>query len=425
LKEAIVTNQPYLSAKILRPSTQVFVMALLCVLTMVATQPAQAQTYSVLHYFTGAGDGGNPTSLLVDQHSLYGTTPAGGSSSYGAAFKLSQGASGWALTTIYSFLDTDESGAEPQSLSLGPDGRLYGTTAADITITDPALATVFSLTPPATPCRNVVCSWTQTQLYSFPNLEQISPPLIFDGSGNIFGTTPNGGTDLYCYQEFGCGTFFELSPSGGGWFLNTIYDFETEWYPNAVVSDNAGNFYGDTIGGGSNGYGAVFEFSPNGRYWSETVLYNFTNGSDGGVPFAALLRDAAGNLYGTTSSGGGENAGTIFELSPAAGGWVFNVLYNLPARSGYASQLSMDSAGNLYGTTRAGGVGYGTVFELTPSNGSWTFTVLHAFDLSHGGNPHSGVVFDNAGNLYGTAYHGGIAGSCEGVGCGVVWKITR
>ena len=148
----------------------------------------------------------------------------------------------------------------------------------------------------------------------------------------------------------------------------------------------------------------------------------FRSGND---PWAGLIIDPSGNLYGTTTGGGSGSGGTVFELTPANVGWTFKTLYSFSGNGGGPSdKLVMDAAGNLYGTTYIDGAyGYGTVFKLTPSNGGWTYTSLHDFTGgSDGANPISSLVFDANGNLYGTASQGG-TGNCPG-GCGVVFEIT-
>jgi uncharacterized repeat protein (TIGR03803 family) len=198
-----------------------------------------------------------------------------------------------------------------------------------------------------------------------------------------------------------------------------------------LVMDAAGNLYGTTYNGGTYNYGTVFELTPAaGGGWTEMVLHNFNNdGVDGAYPHAGLIFDAAGNLYGTTHSGGTHNAscsndcGTVFELTPSAGGtWTEKVLYDFYSirtdGAFPASSLIFDGAGNLYGTTifgGASGAGNGTVFELTPAaGGGWTERVLYSFGAD-GIWPYAGLIFDAAGNLYGTTSFGGTVGWGDGV----------
>jgi len=171
---------------------------------------------------------------------------------------------------------------------------------------------------------------------------------------------------------------------------------------------------------------------------TETVLYSFTGGSDGGVPYSGLVMDTEGNLYGTAQQYGNNSCaysssgcGTVFELQRTSAGWNYEVLYNFQGGSdGWqpASVLTLDSKGNLYGTTQFGGAadsaGYGTVFELERTPSGWQESILYAFTGgADGGNPTAGLVFDAAGNIYGTTgAHGNP--NCQGVGCGVVFKLT-
>jgi uncharacterized repeat protein (TIGR03803 family) len=278
--------------------------------------------------------------------------------------------------------------------------------------------------------------------------------LVFDKAGNLYGTTQSGGSasSLSCVSDGGCGTVFELSPQGdGSWTETVIYNFCALYStgtcldgqnPKAgLASDALGNLYGTTYFGGaacpkaSAGCGTVFELSPpqgSGGTWTETVLYNFcvNNGntcSDGALPNSHLTFDAAGNLYGTTTTGGNGAwlGGTVFELSPAAEGWSEKLLYNFCTNGRYnhcsdgtspQAGVTFDNAGNLYGTTEAGGTpnggGAGTVYKLAPSSNSWTETVLVAFHqgAQELGSLQGAVNFDPAGNLYSTASYGGSPG---------------
>src|ERR1700722_14907688 len=218
-----------------------------------------------------------------------------------------------------------------------------------------------------------------------------------------------------------------------------------------LVFDQVGNIYGTTQLGGANGEGSVFELSPNGDgTWTETTIYSFcqqANCSDGSNPTAALIFDGAGNLYGTANTGGGPRCpsggggcGNVFELLPPGipgEPWTESVLYDfcqIPGDEGCSdgakpfSTLVFDSAGNLYGTALAGASDGGVVFELSQGAAGWAETVLYSFCSQgsppvcpDGHNPKAGVVFDNEGNLYGTTYAGG---SPKYQGGGVVYKLT-
>jgi uncharacterized repeat protein (TIGR03803 family) len=257
--------------------------------------------------------------------------------------------------------------------------------------------------------------------------------LVFDSAGNLYGTTASGGTSGSACNGIGCGTVFELTPGqDGGWTQKVLHNFAGAdgKFPNAgLILDNKGNLYGTTSFGGTQtgcggrGCGNVFELvrGANGK-WTERVLHSFA-GKDGARPYASLLFDRAGNLYGTASGGGSYGDGCVFELMPNANGkWTEKVLHSFQSNGTDGGKplagLIFDMAGNLYGTTFGGGhlfngcssYGCGTIFELFPAdNGIWTETILFSFDGPNGtgANPSAGVIFDTAGNLYGTAYTAG------------------
>lgn len=275
-------------------------------------------------------------------------------------------------------------------------------------------------------------------LHSFANTvhDGILPQggLIFDAAGNLYGTTSGGG-------EHKGGTVFELSPATGeGWSEYVLHNFGAGTdgsEPNAgLIMDAAGNLYGTTTLGGAHGDGAAFELTPvTGEGWTEKMLHSFSGTTDGSQPWAELIFDAAGNLYGTTVYGGAYSGGTVFELTPQASGqWAGKVLHsfgevNANGVSTYEPYggVVFDTAGNLYGTTYyGGGNGGGIVYELTPSTGgAWKELPLHNLGGSNGSNPLAGVTFDTAGNLYGTTLNGGDEhGDCSSTGCGVLYELT-
>ncbi len=212
-------------------------------------------------------------------------------------------------------------------------------------------------------------------------------------------------------------------------------------YPfSGVIFDQAGNLYSTTFSGGTAGEGTVFELTPNqDGSWTESVLHSFSGG-DGSNSVSSVILDTAGSLYGTTTSGGAADDGTVFKLTPNGdGSWTESVLHSFkggtdgiyPTAHG---SLIFDAAGNLYGATADGGQGScgvwapgcGTIFELTPnSDGSWTENVLYRFSGKDGANPDPTLIFDNSGNLYGTTEWGGKV-SCTNhyAGCGVVFELT-
>ena len=253
---------------------------------------------------------------------------------------------------------------------------------------------------------------TETIIHSFTGECDGGEPiggLISDANGNLYGVTEVGGANF-------AGSVFELTPSSNGtWTETVIFSFSFEGnggvIPGAsVVFDKQGNLYGEAEGG-ANGSGVIFELSPGANgVWTETVLYNFTGGTDGSSGFlSGLAIDAAGNLYGTTQSGGTYNFGTAFVLIHGSNGtWTKKILHNFSQNNDgglpYAENLTLDSAGNVYGTTLNGGAyDYGVVFELVRgSNGSFSEKVLHSFTGGDGGSgAEGGLTFDASGNLYG------------------------
>jgi uncharacterized repeat protein (TIGR03803 family) len=292
---------------------------------------------------------------------------------------------------------------------------------------------------------------TEKVLYTFVDGKGAAPysGLIFDQAGNLYGTTGFGGVGTTCAGGGppGCGTVFELEPTTGGrWTETVLHRFNNNgkdgFQPfSSLVLDTAGNLYGTTAYGGTHGYGAVYELSPKtGGGWTEKILHSFNNnGIDGTSPsHAGLVLDAAGNLYGTTNAGGASNYGIVFELSPrTTGGWTEKILHSFDdnGTDGYypESPLTFDTAGNLYGTTLQGGTEAskaGTVFELTPKGkGVWTERVVHSFGgVGDGAGPYyATLIFDASGNLYGTTNGGGLYGggtAYEMTESGGVWTET-
>jgi uncharacterized repeat protein (TIGR03803 family) len=346
--------------------------------------------------------------------------------------------------TLHTFTGGKDGGSLQSGLAFDQEGNLYGTTASGGT---DALGTVFELS------QGTNGKWARKVLHNFGSGDDGRGPVssvIFDGARNLYGTTNLGG-DLTCNYPDGCGVVFELMPnSNGSWKEKVLYRFKggaDGGYPYAgLIFDQAGDLYGTTRQAGpfNGGYGVVFELIPHaGGRWTEKVLYSFMGGTDGSNPSTSLTFDHAGNLYGSTIGEGAHGSGAIFKLHPNANrSWTESTLYSFcsltncsDGGSPYAA-LIFDGAGDLYGTTLVGGIGggfgggYGVVFELKPhSNGSWTEKVLHSFTGgTDGGNSYAPVIFDGAGNLYGTATNGGDLKNCTSqfnyVGCGVVLKLT-
>jgi uncharacterized repeat protein (TIGR03803 family) len=306
---------------------------------------------TVLHSFTGSTDGKWPKTGLVRDTAgnLYGTTGGGGTSGNGSVFKLDTTGK---ETVLYSFTGSPD-GSSPGNLIRDANGNLYGTTVLGGASCN--CGTVFK----------VDATGKETVLYVFTS-----------GNGNTDGRNPGAG----------------------------------------LVRDGAGNLYGTTVNGGRSGKGTVFKVDTTGK---ETVLHSFAGtGGDGANPYASLVRDAAGNLYGTTFLGGTScNCGTIFKVDATGKETVVHSFTGLDGEYPLAG-LVRDSAGNLYGTTTGGGTsGYGVVFKL---NETGTETVLHSFTggTTDGNSPYAGLVRDAAGNLYGTTHSGGASNY------GTVFKLT-
>jgi uncharacterized repeat protein (TIGR03803 family) len=399
-------------------------LALLCL----ATQSAEGQIESVLHSFTGSpSDGGNPYAGLIMDSSgnFYGTTNGGGAHSFGTVFELVNSSGSYSEKVLYSFAGPSGDGQNPfAGLVMDSSGNLYGTTTSGGVNYG---GTVFELA-------NSSGTYSEKVLYSFGSYGDGSQPyggLIIDGSGNIYGTTWGGGTGGYRY-----GTVFELINSAGTYSEKVLYSFTNSGGDGAnpyasLILDSSGNLYGTTSqGGSSNNSGTVFELVNTSGNYSEQVLYSFTNsGGDGSYPIAGLVMDSSGNLYGTAQNGGVGNWGTVFELVNSSGTYNEKVLYGfLPSNGDGQSPgfgtLIMDSSGNIFGTTSSGGAAsnWGTVFELVNSSGAYSEKVLYSFGSgcsSNGIAPFGGLVMDSSGNLYGTTASGGTSNA------GTVFSLTH
>jgi len=420
------------------------------VLAVGGSPVAEAQTFSVIHTFTGQPDGSFPSAGLTlgRDGNLYGTAAAGGgAANAGTVYRLKPSGSAWIIEVLYSFKDIPDGAAPSGRVTFGPNGALYGVTArggVSYTCTFQSqtygCGTAFKLVPPVQICRSISCPWTESVLYRFGS-DGAYPlgDLTFDEAGNIYGTTSEGGAGQcldFLHSNEGCGTVYKLGLSGDGWTSNVLYAFQGSsdnyvdgvFPQSGVIFDAAGNLYGTAARGGLagyDGYGVVYKLAPASGAWNQSVLYSFTGGSDGSIPAGGLVFDGAGNLYGTTVHNNGVGGGgTAYELTNSAGAWGFSSLYDFPGNGGSVVSLTMDSAGNLYGTTNQDGAyGFGSVFKLSHSSNGWTYTSLHDFTGgSDGAFPDSNVILDRQGKLYGTASAGGDCNN--GPGCGTVWMIT-
>lgn len=430
-----MTNPANSSAQLLiqRLLLRVLPLALVSASVLVP-QTAPAQSFSVIHTFSGGSDGYQPLSgLTVDRGGHhYGTT-----TEYvgGTVYEMKEVNGNWVFTTLLTFNGTD--GLIPYSkVVFGTSGALFGTTLEGGTSfgCEFGCGAVYNILPSASVCKTFNCPWTGNAIVSFTDGANGGSPNfvdpVFDQQGNLYGTTAIGGSN-------GVGVLFELTHNSGGWTENVLHNFSGPdgGYPySGLIFDQAGNLYGTTGYGGQFNQGTVYQLSPSGSGWTLTTLYSFQGGADGEQPASALIMDQAGNLYGSTVVGGSGGGGTVFKLLPSGGGWTFSLIYSLVGQAnqtfypGVFNPLAMDAAGNLYATAVLDGAhGDGSVFKLTPSSGSWIYTSLHDFtNGADGANPFSGVTFDANGNLFGTTLYGGTTDgqNCRSLGCGVVWEIT-
>jgi uncharacterized repeat protein (TIGR03803 family) len=416
--------------------------ALWAMLLILMSNAANAQTETILHTFLGGNDGTFPNAGVIFDAAgnLYGTAQGGGTSSScgingcGIVFELSPvSGGGWTKTVLYDFAGGND-GIEPiGALIFDGAGNLYGTTAAGGSgACEGGCGIVFELSP------ITGGGWSEKVLYTFAGGEDGIEPtssLVFDASGNLYGTTVSGGVHRY-------GTVFQLKPgANGSWSERVLHNFAASAKDGSspecnLVFDAEGNLYGTTDHGGAYNFygGMIFELTPTlSGPWTERGVHSFGNGQDGVEPVGGLTLDAAGNLYGATAQGGPGKNGTIFELSPTlSGGWTERILYSFRAFSsggGPNGNLVFDAAGNLYGETYEGGLlgcvrdGCGTAFKLSlTAGGDWQETVLNSFSANiDGGFPLGGVILDSSGNLYGTT--GGESGTAAYYG--TVFEITQ
>jgi uncharacterized repeat protein (TIGR03803 family) len=334
-------------------------------------------------------------------------------------------AAGANLTVLHNFTGLSDGGYPLAGLIFDKTGALYGSAeiGGDFEVCDQggACGVIFNLTPPA----QSGGPWTYNVLYDFFN-QNLYPPstnLVFDGRGNLYGGAGNDGTDAGSFQ---------LTEANGNWTLNEIY---STGGGTPLIGKNA-NLYVIANGIPGTCCGSVVQLAYSGGNWIPTVLYAFTGGDDGNMPVGGVVADTAGNLYGTASYGGAGDCGTVYELSPQAGGsWSETTLHSFTGSDGcsLSSGLIIDKKGNLYGVTITGGegncaTGCGVVFELSPPaepGGAWTESTLHYFQHSDGSNPLANLTMSSAGVLYGTTASGG-NGPCEptGIGCGTIFKLV-
>jgi uncharacterized repeat protein (TIGR03803 family) len=382
-------------------------------------------TLTTLVNFTGANGNDPRADLIIDgSGDLLGTTEAGGKYLDGTVFEISDidGSYAPAPTILVSFNNTDGSGPVG-GLFIDAAGDLLGTTefgGAD------SYGTAFEIAETSTGYAS-----TPTTLFSFNYTDGGYPEagLIADSVGDLFGTTGVGGP-----SSADDGTVFEISYNDGSYAgaPTALGSFNTDdnaggYNPHAgLFADAAGNLLGTTAFGGAYGDGAVFEIPyVDGSYaGTPTTLVSFA-GANGEDPMAGLVADAAGDLFGTTNGGGANGDGTVFEIPYNDGGYASapTTLVSFNQTNGQAPEgdLLIDAAGNLFGTTASGGAdGDGTVFEIPYVDGSYatTPTTLFSFDQTNGQAPEAGLVADAAGDLFGTTTEGGLDSQ------GTVFELT-
>lgn len=394
---------------------------------------AVAQSEQVIHhFFTSAGNGSLPAGGVVADRNgaLYGATEEGGTicdvhhRGCGVAYKLSPpvGTGSWQYSILYSFPGGDSGGVPLGNVAIdGGAGAIYGALNEDCAY---GKGGVFALQP-GNP-------WTETVIYSFAGPEGAYPDAgVVLHDGDLYGVTSGGSGSTFF------GTIYRLLPPaapGSAWTEETIYSFTSESGTSysLPVFDASGNLYGATAGGSA--LGGVYELSPpavDGEPWSFSFIYKFTSATGGsGGP---LVFDGSGALYGIAGSTDGK--GTVFKLTPPARGkgeWTESSLYSFTGGTGGGSPgagVVFDNAGNLYGVTEEGGdlscnapLGCGILFELTPPSGggNWTETVLHSFQGGNDGEYPGYAPLLLNGKIYGTTPSGG-GGSGAG---GTVYEVT-
>jgi len=374
-----------------------------------ATTPAAAQTETILVNLQANAVGYSASEGVAFDSSgnLYGVTGYGGGDDSGTIFEMSPAGGGtWSAPVI--ILDVAGRGESPLVFHAG---------SIFTTATFQGLeGGVYELSPGAG-------GWTQDFLYDFQRRDAREPwgNVAFDSAGNLYGTAQFGPTQPQS------GAVFELTPTETGEWTESLpyvsgdpaYGVEPIW---AIVAPS-GNLYVATLYGGAYQGGVVYQLTPSAEGWTPSVMHAFPAGSQ----TCCLMLDASGNVYGTTFNGGTYGGGTFFKLKKtASGAWGLQTLHNFGSGSDGASPAFsgpvFDSAGNIYGTTYSGGsAGLGVVYKLSKgSGGSWTETILHNFanDGIDGNTPQGGVVFGPDGNLYGTTYYGGLYGD------GTVYELT-
>lgn len=354
--------------------------------------------------------------MLDSRGNLYGTTSNGGTQGAGTVFQLTPMEGGaWSETVLYNFCSQPNcaNGAGPDAgLISDKAGNLYGTNS---NCGSAVAGNVFELSPPAVPGG----AWTETVLYTFGGIKGNDGcfpvgKLVFDASGNLYGTTSGCGAGANPD-----GSVFELTPSGDGtWEETILYSFTCEKSgqgclrgssPQAAVTfDKAGNLYGTTRQGGGHfaGGGVVYKLSPGAKGWTQAVLFDFTTTGEhhGGGPMGDVNFDAVGNLYSTVSSGGQFGFGGVFRLKLSNGGKEVTLSLSGAMSEPMAGLLIDPRNGNLYGTAQGSGLDNGSVFKIVGKNATALYSFTGGTD---GGRPVASLIANKKGHLYGTTQAGG------------------
>jgi uncharacterized repeat protein (TIGR03803 family) len=380
-------------------------IASLTVAVISSTEAAHAWTANNLYFFADEFGFGLPAGVTLKKGALYGVVSNGGTLGCGSVFKLTEAVPTWSRVVLHQFAGGAKDGCEPLGeLTFGSDGALYGTSYGGglencTGIDSPTCGTVFRLLPRPDPN-----PWKIEVLYKFKGGADGFYPgagVVFGSDGKLYGTTAG-----FC----GPSTVFQLSPPAAGktkWTHKVLY--RGAYAITAPVTfDSDGNLY-MTEGGGC-GAGQVFRLEP--PNWHFRQLLAFSGGDDGGDPYAGVVFDDAGVLYGTTKAGGSTNNGTVFSLTPNGKRWKHKVLHSFAGAPNDGAdprvELVRDSKGNLYGTTNGGGANnYGAVFQLKPGGGEG---VLWSFALSgpEGNNPVAPLTLDKDNLLYGTTFYSNV-----------------
>lgn len=383
---------------------------------------SKGATTEVIYSFAGEDDGEyTDTDIAIDAGgNLYGTSVLGGEFGGGTVWQLSPVGGGWVHTVLYNFTGGADGGEPYKGVTLDGAGNLYGTA---VTGGSGSCEGGCGVTYQLTKSGDI---WTQRVIHAFTGGADGSGPgarVAVDKRGNLYGMTPTGGAN-------GLGVIYLLRPkSGGGWSFRVIHTFtggaDGSSGSAGKMVFRGGRVFGAATAGGNHSAGAIFQLTPTQTgEWDFKTLYSFQGAPDGVFPYGAVLFDSAGNIYGTTYYGGTNGIGAVYKLSPTTSGeWNETVLYSFQNGNDGNSSISnlvFDTAGNLYGTTSEGGLGSGTVFKLTPGpNGTWTESIPHSFQgPPDGAFPYAGMVGDGVGNFFGATVHGGDDGD------GAIYKFT-